>query len=162
MPRSAPIVKAKPMPPEATRLVWGRDQFTAGPGLDQPCPEVIDVTGRMRALVFGPMVVVPAGRWRLTVRVALSEDASRHGYILQFIHGEQLAELRFKPCGAGTYTLEVDNGFALDAMAALRFWLADPAFHGELLFLGAEVERLADEPSASEGKAELAEPSSKA
>jgi hypothetical protein len=127
-------------------LWWDRRLFKSGAALDQPCPKVIDVTGRMRVLVFGPMIILPAGQWRLRARFGLSPDAALHSYILQFIHGDSLIEQRLQPAAGGEFEVVLENGFAVDAMVALRLWLADPAFHGELGFIGASVERLGPHP----------------
>lgn len=121
---------------------WDRKLFSSGPVMGEPCPDVIDITGRHRILVFGPMLVLPAGRWRLTARFSLSAEAADNPFILQFIHGDSLVEQAFRPAGPGEYELSLDNGFELDAVAALRLWVARAAFHGELRFHGASVERL--------------------
>ncbi len=128
---------------EASAVEWSREVLTVDePGV-MPCPETIDITGRERLLVFGPMQILPAGAWRLEVRLHLSEAAARNPYVLQFILGLNLKEVRFQPHGAGEYRVSLDNQFDKDAHAALRLWLARAAFHGELRFLGASVQRLA-------------------
>lgn len=139
------MTKAAKQPEQA--IWWDRKLFTAGPELADPCPEVIDVTGRHRVLVFGPMLLLKAGPQRLTARFALSAAAARNAFILQFIHGEQLAEQTFQPTGAGEYAVSLETNFALDAVAALRLWTARAAFDGELRFLGASVDR----PGRAEG-----------
>ena len=128
---------------------WGRELFKTGPDLDQPCPEAIDVTGSMRVLVFGPMLILPAGPWRLAARFALTAEAARNPFILQFIHGQDLAEQTFRPTGPGAYEVALETSFGLDAVAALRLWLGRAAFHGELRFQGASVQRPAGYDPAS-------------
>jgi hypothetical protein len=132
--------RKKPVAP----LWWGRELFATGPEMGVPCPEVLDVTGRHRVLVFGPMEVLPAGRWRLTACFELSREAARNDYILQFIHGGELAEQTFRPSGPGRYEIALTTNFGQDAAAALRLWNARAVFHGELRFLGASVERQPD------------------
>jgi hypothetical protein len=138
--------KAGKAAPEAIR--WDRSLFATGPDMSTPCPEVLDVTGRHRVLVFGPMLPLPAGRWRLAVRFSLSREAAGHDYILQFIHGAALSERRFRPTAAGLYEVDIVNAFAQDAVAALRLWNGRALFQGELRFNGARVTRLpAEEPA---------------
>ena len=67
-------------------------------------------------------------------------DAARNPFILQFIHGECLAEQAFQPAGAGEYEIALQTSFDHDAVAALRLWLGRAAFHGQLRFHGATVE----------------------
>jgi hypothetical protein len=122
---------------------WSPDQFKGGGAGDDPIAGEIDITGRMRPLVVGPMTPLAAGRWRLTVRFALDRRAAAHPYILQFIHGENLVERHFQPAGPGEYALNLDNEYPHDALMALRLWLAEPAFDGKLYFLGAEAQPLA-------------------
>lgn len=121
---------------------WDRSMFAAGPDMSVPCPEILDVTGRHRVLVFGPMKVLAAGRWRLAVRFGLSSEAAGHDYILQFIHGDALAERWFRPTAGGEFEVEIINASSQDAVAALRLWNARALFHGELCFHGALAMRL--------------------
>lgn len=128
-------------------VTWGRDLFRTGEGTDEACPAAIDITGPMRVLVFGPMRVLPAGGWRLTASFALSAEAARYPYILQFIHGESLVEQRFQPAGEGRFDISLENTFEADAVAALRLWLGGAAFHGCLQFFGAVAERRRPAPA---------------
>lgn len=126
---------------------WDRDLFRTGEGTDEVCPPAIDITGAMRVLVFGPMRILPAGAWRLNVCFALSAEAARYPYILQFIHGDSLVEQRFQPTGAGRFDISLENTFEADAVAALRLWLGGAAFHGCLRFFGAVAERRRPAPA---------------
>jgi hypothetical protein len=127
---------------------WDRSMFATGPDMSVPCPEILDVTGRHRVLVFGPMKVLPAGSWRLGVRFGLSSEAAGHDYILQFVHGEALAERWFRPTAGGEFEVEISNAFSQDALAALRLWNARALFYGELRFHGATATRLKGRPPA--------------
>jgi len=155
MPGSAPGAGTKPVTSE-TRILWGPALFKTGPDLDHSCPDVIDVTGRLRILVFGPMQFLTGGAWRLTVQFAVNGPAARYPYIVQFIHGDSLVEATVQPARSGTYEVSLDNHFALDAVAALRLWLGRAAFDGDLIFMGARVEALAEPPPESELKRPLA------
>jgi len=140
--RKAPAPALAPTAAAAAEEIWwDRSAFATGVDMSIPCPEVLDVTGRHRVLVFGPMKVLPAGRWRLAARFALSPDAAGHDYILQFIHGGALAERRFRPTASGEFEVALVNEFDHDAAAAIRLWNARALFHGELRFHGALVTR---------------------
>ena len=63
---------------------------------------------------------------------------------VQFDDRVHLAEERFGPRGAGLYEVSVENGWPDPAVIELRLWLLMHAFHGELRFHGAVIERMED------------------
>lgn len=103
----------------------------------EPCPEVIDITGRKRDLVFGPLVRIPAGAWRVTIHFSLSEEAGRIPYRYLFDQGTRQVDTVFLPSGAGDYSVSLDNSWDLEAHWALTLSTEAAAFHGELRFFGA-------------------------
>ncbi|HET9160754.1 MAG TPA: hypothetical protein VFN88_09080 [Caulobacteraceae bacterium] len=131
-------------PKPRAAVCWSADAFRAGDASEEPLDNPVDITGRMRALVVGPMAPLGGGRWRLTVRFSLDEDAAGHPYILQFIHGDSLVEQHFQPAGAGEYAISLDNSYPHPGLIALRLWVAEPAFDGKLFFQGAEAQPLDD------------------
>ena len=48
------------------------------------------------------------------------------------------------PAVAGRQEVEIEHTLKDGDLAQVRFWLKAPAFHGELTFLGVELERIAD------------------
>lgn len=131
--------------------VWDLRAFTSGGPDGPPLPAQIDITGAARNLVFGPMDILSRGRWRMTARFRLCKHAARRRYIYQFIFGDSVEEMVLQPTGPGEYQLGLENSYAHDGHAALRLWLAEPAFHGALQFLGASAEPLTirDDPGAA-------------
>ena len=123
---------------------WDRAIFLAGEGPDLPCPEIIDVTGPRRALLRGPYVTAPPGRWRVAVRFELTDWAARNGFELGLIAGDAQARVDFQPQGAGVYEAVIEASWTRAGPVDVRLGLARPAFHGELRFLGAKIERLPD------------------
>jgi hypothetical protein len=121
---------------------WGPEHFWWGDDHAAALPERIDVTGAARTLVFGPLTALPAGRWRIRVRFALCADAARSGYILYFGGGRELEMLGVQPSGAGDYEIALENSWDDVGSADFRLALMRPAFHGELRFLGAQIEAL--------------------
>jgi hypothetical protein len=108
---------------------------------------MIDVTGRSRYLVHGPYVVLPAGVWRATASLDICADAARRRLAVQF-GVEPHYTTQDLPYGVPGHH-EIGVVFSLDEPGAtqVRILLRRAAFHGEVRFLGARVERLADLPA---------------
>src|SRR5438876_184333 len=45
------------------KLLWSRDLFFVGDDPQQTADGPIDITGRVRNLVFGPYMILPPGSW---------------------------------------------------------------------------------------------------
>jgi capsular polysaccharide transport system ATP-binding protein len=106
---------------------------------DQVCPEEIEIAGPMRVLVFGPMIVAPAGRVRATLRFWLSAEAIRVPYNFQLLFGAAYVEQKFKPTGEGRYVISLELDSPVEAPVAIRLWNLLAAFSGALRFEGAEI-----------------------
>jgi hypothetical protein len=127
---------------------WPREAFNSSATADWSCPAVIDVTGRPRCLVFGPYRVLSPGLWRAVVRFRLCEDAARARFAVEFGAIPDLTGRDPPPWTPGAHALEIVHGFARPTAAEIRIHLARAAFHGELRFEGASVERLGDLPES--------------
>lgn len=128
--------------PGGALIHWGRERFVRHDHSTEPCPAEVDVSGRIRNLIFGPMEGVPAGRWRLTVRLHISDAAARVPYNLQFIFGHGVTERPFQVFGGGTFDVSLENQSDIDAPVALRLWNSRPAFSGAIRFEYATLELL--------------------
>jgi hypothetical protein len=122
---------------------WSRDLFSYGDRPDETCPELIDVTGRARILVFGPYLTLPAGRWRATVEFELCRDSAKRPYLIEFGAGADFSRVETRATGAQRATVSVEHQFAAPAPVEIRIWLARAAFHGSLAFAGAKIEAAA-------------------
>jgi hypothetical protein len=127
------------------RARWDRILFRCGDDPDQVCPESLDVTGAARVLVFGPFITLTAGVWRADVMVDVCEQAARRFYLLEFGAGSNLSRVALHPLKPGRNVVSIEHPFDKPAEAELRFWVARAAFHGNLHFGGAVIERRPDE-----------------
>ncbi len=123
---------------------WTRQLLRSGEHPDQPCPEMFDVTGRARILAFGPIAALPAGCWKLTVRLeAVDAEAAAQSYLVEFGGGGVIAQANLRADrGAGVYDVVLEAEWPRAEVVELRIWLARAAFHGSLRFLGARCERV--------------------
>jgi len=67
------------------KLIWSRDLFFVGDDPRQPADRPIDITGRIRNLVFGPYIILPPGSWVATVVLGFSREAAEVSYAIEFI-----------------------------------------------------------------------------
>ncbi len=119
--------------------VWSfEDLYTYGPNAQDvlPCPEVIDVTGRVRFLASGPHRPLPSGRWQANIYLHLCASAARRPIRVEF--GAEpdysFAQLPFDV--AGPHRIALEHDFAHGDQAQVRIILQRAAFHGELRILG--------------------------
>jgi hypothetical protein len=146
----APIVAEPPgpvLPPPLAdgSIWWGREQFysCSASGRHEPCPEVVDVTGPRRALVFGPYFPLEPGLWRATAMFELCPDAARRQLVVDF---GAMPSFRFKEPAhqPGRHVIELDYEVQREDLVEVRLLMRAAGFHGEVRFLGAFLERLGD------------------
>lgn len=138
-------------PTPGSQSVWAPHLLRSGDRPDETCPDVLDVTGRARIVLFGPLVDLPAGTWRLTAEFHLCPEAARHPLLLQFGVGANLAAFEFQPSGPGHFKIGLDHSWLAPGAAELRLSVPRAIFHGELRFQRATVEMLEAPPSRRSG-----------
>ena len=121
---------------------WDRSVFHNAETPDRSCPELIDLTGLARHVVFGPFVTLEAGLWRATVDLELCPDAARRHLVVEFGGSGDFSGVELPPRVAGRKSVSIDHRFHEGTQAEVRVLLAKAAFHGDLRFLGATLERL--------------------
>ena len=116
-------------------IVWGRDLFFVGDMPTEPAKHAVDVTGRARCLLYGPYIMVPAGRWAANVVLACSKEVSGMAFTVEILSGsERLGGARLQPDSAGVF--EVAISFTVEKSSALpleiRIFNERAAFDGRL------------------------------
>ena len=120
------------------KLIWSRDLFFVGDDPRQPADRPIDITGRIRNLVFGPYIILPPGSWVATVVLGFSREAAEVSYAIEFIAGPRCVSLcrtTIQPQGdrvfeaAVFFTVEP----ATDQPISLRISNERAAFEGQLV-----------------------------
>lgn len=129
-----------------TETTWAPHWFTYAAG----APPVggsawIDLTGRMRALIYGPYIRLPAGRWRIDVRVAVDPERAHVPLLFEWGSGGEFCRVMTEVRHAGVYAISLDRIWTEADSAQLRIWNAHPVFQGRLSFEDCRVVRVADD-----------------
>ncbi|PRA21253.1 MULTISPECIES: hypothetical protein [unclassified Brevundimonas] len=103
---------------------------------------VFDLTGRPRILIFGPYIVMPAGRWKAVVRLGFSAPTAKHRYRADWGEQEVYTSYEFHPGRDGLFQLEMEYEWDKPSASEFRLLLLEGAFDGEVTFFGAQITRI--------------------
>lgn len=120
------------------KITWERDLFfiSEEPATQEPVPATrpVDITGRVRFLVYGPYINLPPGSWSASVILGFSPEAASMTYIVEAFAGILLTYVRIEP--GDERVLETSLHFSLDAAVdqpvQIRIRTERPAFDGRL------------------------------
>ena len=118
---------------------WDRELFKWGDHPEQVCPAVMDITGAHRILAFGPYATLAPGTWRASVVFDVEDEAAKRFYRIDFGADSGFDYIDFRPAKAGRHTVTLTHTFPHSELAWVRLAVG-AAFHGQLAFLGAEIE----------------------
>lgn len=104
----------------------------------------MDVAGRMRHLVWGPYVVLPAGCWRARVRLAFDQWSCRQEFYFEFGSAKDFVRQAFTPGREGLYEIIADATWSRPVKAEARVVMIESSVGGMFEFLGASVEFCGD------------------
>jgi hypothetical protein len=118
-------------------MIWGRDLFFVGDAPDTQANSVIDVSGPVRYLLFGPYMALPPGQWVATIVLAVSKEAANLSYSVEVLAGARftfLARGVIQPRGQGLCELSVDFAVSESTDQPIEFRIANlqNAFGGRL------------------------------
>jgi hypothetical protein len=119
-------------------LVWEPELFFIhhDPRTPTPVPAAghVDITGRVRFLVYGPYIDLPRGSWSATVVLGFSAEAAGMSFMVEAFAGRQLCCTRVEPLVA--QIIEADLQFvidnSIDQPLQIRIANERAAFHGRL------------------------------
>jgi hypothetical protein len=121
------------------RVIWEPELFyttpdPAGPTLVAPNAP-IDITGRVRFLVYGPYITLPPGQWSVDVVLGFSGEAAGMGFVVEVFAGTQLASTRIEIVGEQVVEvrLNVTIGNSVDQPVEIRIFNERAAFDGRLV-----------------------------
>lgn len=129
--------------PVATRTAasFGPEWFRRADGEDQSSGW-IDLTGRAKALLGGPGIDIPRGRWRLTLRIfyeGMKQSVLIHlGQGATLADGDALAEMDRD----GIYELSTVISVGNVEAANVSLHLGRSSFGGRIRLLGGEIEKI--------------------
>jgi hypothetical protein len=95
----------------AAHITWVRELFL-GDG-HRPAVQPVDVTGRVRALIYGPYIRLPHGNWSAEVVLGFSQAATEVTFVVDVLSaGAQLCVTSLRPPHEGVYS--VNLGFVIN------------------------------------------------
>ena len=104
----------------------------------------MEVADRHRDLVWGPPMVLPAGRWRATVRLAFDRWSCRHKYCFEFRAAQKHVKHEFTPGREGVFEFIAEHSWEKLATAEVRVRMIESSLGGLFEFQGAKVELCPD------------------
>jgi len=72
---------------EMSELIWTRELFFLGDDPNKVADGIIEISGPVRNLFFGPYIMVPIGRWQITVHLAISKQEPELPYSIEVLAG---------------------------------------------------------------------------
>jgi hypothetical protein len=97
-------------------LVWEAELFFINHDPPTPTPVaaagLVDITGRVRFLVYGPYINLPPGSWSATVVLGFSPEAAGMSFMVEAFAGRQLCCTRVEP--SVEQIIEADLHFVID------------------------------------------------
>jgi hypothetical protein len=114
------------------QITWARDLFLEEH--HQPATHPIDISGKIRHLIYGPYIALPPGNWVAEMVLGFSEDAVDMSFQVDVWAGSQLSMARINPSGPGlaqvrlSFSLEESN----DNLVEIRVMNERSAIYGRL------------------------------
>ena len=120
------------------RLIWEPELFFTS--TEPPAATLvaatgpIDMTGRVRHLVYGPFINLPPGAWSVDVVLGFSPEAAGMNFLVEVFAGSQLAHTRVEVTGEQVIEsrLYITIGDAVDQPLQIRVMNERAAFDGRL------------------------------
>ncbi len=109
---------------------------------------LLDMTGRMRPIVHGPYIRLPAGRWRVDLDFTVDPERAHAPLLFEWGAGVEFCRIMTEIRHRGAYSVGLDRIWPEPDAAQLRIWPAHPVFEGKLGFHGCRVSRVSmDDPT---------------
>jgi hypothetical protein len=91
-------------------ITWARDLFLVEH--HQPAIHPIDISGKIRYLIYGPYIALPPGNWVAEMVLGFSEDAIGMSFMVEVWAGSKLSTVSVHPSGPGL--AQINISFALE------------------------------------------------
>lgn len=142
----SPLALFEQMPvPAGASANWAPHWFTYSDPEAADRSPWLDLTGRMRALIYGPNISLPTGRWRIDVRFAVDPEGGHAPLLFEWGTGNDYCRIMTDIEHRGAYGIALDRVWTEPGAAQLRIWTAHPVFEGLLNFESCRVTRVADD-----------------
>jgi hypothetical protein len=92
-------------------ISWARELFMMDG--HQPATQIIDITGRVRALIYGPYIKLPPGHWSAEVVLGFSQEAREMNFVVDILMGgSQVTAINIRPAHEGVFSVKLS--FAIE------------------------------------------------
>lgn len=138
------------------KITWERELFfiSEEPPTPQPVTATrpVDITGRTRSLISGPLIKLPPGSWSANVIVGFSPEAASMTYLVEVFAGIQLTQIRIEPGNERVFeaTLQFSIHSSVEQPVEVRISNERAAFDGRLALGGVTLTRGANPHSSSQ------------
>ena len=129
-------------------ITWAREVFLADG--HQPATHAVDITGRTRALIYGPYISLPPGNWVAEVVLGFSREAAEVNFLVDVLTaGSQLSVTSIRPMQAGIFSVNLSFMIGDDNDHPVEFRVINEhaAFDGRVM-LGHVTLTLQNNPSS--------------
>jgi hypothetical protein len=114
-------------------ITWANDLIVADGHV--PATHAVDITGRVRALLYGPYITVPPGNWTAEIVLGFSQEATETNFLIDLlVAGKQISATNIQPMRQGVHS--VNLSFVIDEANThpLEFRVINekPAFDGRV------------------------------
>src|SRR6266568_4100698 len=87
-------------------ITWSRELFLADGHL--PATHAVDITGRVRALIYGPYINLPPGNWVAEIVLGFSHEIGEMNFIVDvLIAGLQASVTNIRPLKSGVFSINL-------------------------------------------------------
>jgi hypothetical protein len=114
-------------------ITWARELVMADG--HTPANHTVDITGRVRALLYGPYISVPPGNWTAEVVLGFSQEATDVNFLVDIlVAGTQICATSIQPTRQGVYSVNLSFVIGEGNAHPLEFRVINekPAFDGRV------------------------------
>jgi hypothetical protein len=132
------------------RITWTRELFLADG--HRPAVQPVDVTGRVRALIYGPYIRLPLGSWAAEVVLGFSQEATDVTFVVDILSaGSQLCVASLRPPRQGVYSVNLSFVINEQTDHPIEFRVVNEraAFDGKLALSHVLLSRQQDESAST-------------
>lgn len=92
----------------------------------------LDLTGRPRAIVYGPYFDMPKGRWKVVFTLSVDDHACRYLFRADWGGMEDFASQEFRPGRPGVFEVEMTYDWTTRGICEFRLLVMEGVFHGRI------------------------------
>ncbi|CAL1693015.1 hypothetical protein MMB232_03198 [Brevundimonas subvibrioides] len=107
-------------------------------------PFAVEMTGRARALIYGPYIGLRPGRWSITVRFFLNDDAADHRLNFEWGQAGSYSGFVQMPGRGGEFAVTLTHDWMQPGWGEFRIVVQQGSLGGEVEMIDAQVTRVGD------------------